>query len=251
MPVGGFNEKDAKRIARVVRAVEGMGRGDLSSGIDITRLSSSNPLPWGCVIGKNTTANDLEPFTIVALSSLVTSITPGDEEKFDNFKFGARPWNIGTYQDTNEAFFGITQGKIAKDDFGTVRIAGLTPVKINVSNATYNKWAQPQASDTSKMKSGTIGSNRRVVIESGTGDKWAVIEMRARTMARVSGELTGTLATGGTRSTTVKVGTSSTGETVDFYDQDQIISTTLTSSKRVYGWYDYEQQKAIISGWKC
>jgi hypothetical protein len=216
----------------------------------ITRRRAEVPLPPGCVLVK--AGADIAAFTAIELQTPVFAITPGDAMKFDFFKYSDSVWFATSFV-TGDHRFAITQQPIKNGQIGVARVRGISPALITVSNASYVSFARAQASPTTKLKGGTFGTSKIMTIETGTGDKWGYIDVNSHAYCRVSGELSGgTLTTGGNRAADIKIGTSATGETLEFFDRDQLVgSTPLPSGKRIYGWYHPDLQKAVLSGWKC
>jgi len=70
--------------------------------------------------------------------------------------------------------FAILQSALAQDAFAPAVVSGLSPVKINMIDASH-KYAVC-TTDKTKLKSATSGQVKIISVESGTGDKWALVK---------------------------------------------------------------------------
>jgi hypothetical protein len=209
------------------------------------------PLQWGEVFAK--AGSDLAAFTAVNVFSPVLPIDSSNTDKLNHFKFNEIIYSIGTFTRSQELAFGITQEPIKAGRIGIVRIAGRSPALINISSSSYVGWARPQPSTPTKLKAGSFGSVKILALEStSTGDRWGIVEMRNK-KDDVTAELAASLSSGGTSANAVvKIGSTSTGETVTVFDQDTWIgATALNSPTRVLGRYDFEADQLILKNWKC
>jgi hypothetical protein len=65
---------------------------------------------------------------------------------------------------------------IAGSEYGMAVISGVTPVKIDVRDADH-RYAEVKDADTTQLQSGPIGTARILWKESGTGTKWAIVNL--------------------------------------------------------------------------
>ena len=79
-------------------------------------------------------------------------------------------------EDTHSGNFVILQEPLKDGDIGSGLISGVCPVSIDVSNSTH-KFADVAEGQTANLKSGPFGAAQILWKESGTGLKWAVVQM--------------------------------------------------------------------------
>lgn len=124
----------------------------------------------GTVMLRNGTDEALGQFALVCIGDLI--ITPTDnEQEFRNKTpvFEAVPLS-GSNKDKP---FAVLQKPLAKKECGIALVAGITPAKINVSSESH-EYAEASADG---LKSSDSGAVRILWKESGTGEKWAIVNL--------------------------------------------------------------------------
>lgn len=207
----------------------------------------SDPLPWGCILGKNTTGSTIPAWTVVAIPDLVTPIDTGDAPGMEEFKKGLRQYQIGSYSEEYQNRFGITQQAIPAGEVGIVRIRGLSYASIVSTGVAENLYAMPDGSGVLEKK--FYGPCRIWFIPSGDGTFDAVIDVHSERTANVGGVLTSDLAPGGTATMGIyrDASTPST-ETPTIIDKWGMLSESLLSGTRVFGQYDFDLRKVLLQG---
>jgi len=211
-------------------------------------------IPWGCVLAKSAGAT-YPAWQAVSISSLHAAIDSGSIFGMDQFTQGERIWSLADYTGSQQNLFAVTQEEIGPNKTGLVRIYGLTPCQVNVTNVNYRDYATPDPSAPSTFKAGTFGPCLIKTIEGGTGVKWAVIDVHSEKEAWVDGVLVSNIARGGTANVNIYInGATATGETVLFQDKVGMIPAAGLSSSPtqfVFGNYSFQTQKAILRGYRC
>ena len=208
-------------------------------------------IPWGCVYCLNSTGSTISAWTPVTVGDPTATIDPTDIPGMALFTSGSRVYAMTAYADAQQNRFGVTQQDIANGATGLVRIRGLSPIYVNVTDATH----QYVTIASGAWKSGTFGPCMIRKTVSGTGSQWIVIDVHSERKALIGGTLAGNLARGGTATVNLyKDCESSTSETVTILDKWCMLPAAgLTSSPTqwVFGEYDFDIQKAILLGYRC
>jgi hypothetical protein len=117
---------------------------------------------------KNGTANPLYRFNVLQVAAPQVLFGENAALFFDDDALkGTTP--------AAAAPFVVLQEPLAAGHFGIARILGLTRVKVNVTDAGHGYADCTTATD--KLTSGATGPARILWKESGTGDKWAVVNL--------------------------------------------------------------------------
>lgn len=120
---------------------------------------------------KNTTANVVQRFGILATTSPLISFEDNNDLFFDQDTLnGIAP--------SSSLPFVVTQRSSVPGDIVPARLLGQTRVRVNLTS-TSHRYADP-TTDTTKLTSGASGSARILWTESNfasTGDQWAVVNL--------------------------------------------------------------------------
>lgn len=126
----------------------------------------------GIVLVSNDSGGLLEQFSPVILDDLI--IQPDNEEKEQEFKsrvpvfFGKK-----VSADNKDKPFAILQVPLESAKLGKALLQGITPVKVNIGNESH-KYAKLSAAG---LVSTSSGVGRILWKESGTGEKWALLQL--------------------------------------------------------------------------
>lgn len=135
-------------------------------------ISVSNNSDNGIILVQNDSGADLDQFAVVSLDSIL--ITPTDNE--DYFRHHTPVFSGKAVASGNISKpFAILQEPLKTGFLGQAMAAGVTPVKIAVSDASH-AFAELAATGLQSAASGIV---RILWKESGTGSKWAVIHFPA------------------------------------------------------------------------
>lgn len=119
---------------------------------------------------RNTSGADQARFAILAINGIV--ITPADNLK----AFQCRPVFTANLATPDSVKLVILQQPVLSNCFGQALVAGLSAVRINITDASHT-YAKPTDNDASRLTSdGMSGPFRILYAESGTGTKWAVVQ---------------------------------------------------------------------------
>jgi hypothetical protein len=141
------------------------------------------PLPQGVVLVRNDTGEDRNLFEIVALDGPV--FTPGENE--DGFKFRFALKGITPDRD-HLGNFAILLEPVKDGEIGRALLEGITPVKVqvDVEGQQYADVCTDEGDECLHLKTADAGAAHILWIESGTGEKWAVVRL-ANPAPRVQG----------------------------------------------------------------
>jgi len=155
----------------------------------------------GTVMLRNDTDAALEQFTVVSIGNLI--ITPADNEP--EFRQSMPVFEAVPLSDSNkDKPFAVLQKPLAKKECGIALVAGITPVKINVSSESH-EYAEASAAG---LKSSDSGAVRILWKESGTGEKWAIANLGSASPGQSGKSVIPAV---------IKSGTTLEGYLVDFY----------------------------------
>jgi hypothetical protein len=126
----------------------------------------------GIVLVRNDSGSLLEQFMPVILDDLI--IQPDDAEKEQEFKSRVPVFSGKKVSaDNKDKPFAILQVPLESEKIGKALIQGITPAKINVGNESH----QYAKLDASELVSCSNGVGRILWKESGTGEKWALLQL--------------------------------------------------------------------------
>lgn len=140
--------------------------------------AGTDPLgPSVRVLVRNDTSAALSVFDVVKLGDPVQTIS----DDASAVLFSAMPAFKGTAPSATTDQFGILEEPIAypgggRYAFGRAVVQGVVPVKIQVSDSGHG-YATPSGSYTDRLASASTGPARILWKESGTGEKWAVVNL--------------------------------------------------------------------------
>jgi len=124
----------------------------------------------GVVLVKNTTGGDRNLFEIVALDGPV--FTPGENEEGFKFHFALK----GITPDADHlGNFAILLEPVKDNEIGRALLEGITPVKVQVD--TEDCQYADVCDECLHLMSADTGAAHILWIESGTGEKWAVVRL--------------------------------------------------------------------------
>lgn len=117
---------------------------------------------------QNTCGSDLDEFAILKVNATPIAVTDNARA----FKDGRMLTGVTPTASSN---FVVLQRPIAANKFGPAAILGLTPVQINVTDAAHTHATV--GTSTTELTSGTSGPAAIIAKESGTGTKWALVNL--------------------------------------------------------------------------
>jgi hypothetical protein len=126
----------------------------------------------GIVLVSNDSGSLFEQFSPVILDDLI--IQPDNEEKKQEFKsripvfFGKK-----VSADNKDKPFAILQVPLESEKLGKALLQGISPVKVNIGNESH-KYAKLNAAG---LVSASSGVGRILWKESGTGEKWVLLQL--------------------------------------------------------------------------
>lgn len=131
------------------------------------------------VLVRNDSGADItDRFPVLGLDDVVITPTANEGEFLRGPLFSAKKVAIETHYHKTC----IAQQPLRDGEIGPAVIDGVTHCKIDVQHAD-DRWAGPIDDDTGNLISG-YGSARILYKESGTGDKWAVVQLGAHAPQR-------------------------------------------------------------------
>jgi hypothetical protein len=126
----------------------------------------------GIILVSNDSGGLLEQFFPVILDDLI--VQPDDDEKEQEFKSRVPVFSGKKVSaDNKDKPFAILQVPIESEKIGKAQLQGISPVKINIGNESH-KYAKLSATG---LVSTSIGIGRILWKESGTGEKWALLQL--------------------------------------------------------------------------
>jgi hypothetical protein len=140
----------------------------LRLGTDTLRGS----IKTGIILVRNDSGSLLEQFMPVILNDLI--IQPDDDEKEQEFKNRAPVFSgkkVST--DNKDKPFAILQVPLESEKIGKALIQGITPAKVNIGNESH----QYAKLDATELVSCNSGIGRILWKESGTGEKWVLLQL--------------------------------------------------------------------------
>jgi hypothetical protein len=126
----------------------------------------------GIILVSNDSGSLLEQFSPVILDNLI--IQPDNDEKEQEFKSRVPVFSGKKVSaDNKDKPFAILQVPLESGKLGKAMLQGITPVKVNIGNESH-KYAKLSATG---LVSGGNGIGGILWKESGTGDKWALLQL--------------------------------------------------------------------------
>lgn len=140
----------------------------LKLGSDTLRSNSK----VGIILVRNENGDLLEQFSPVILDDLI--IQPDNAEKEQEFKsripvFSGKKVSA----DNKDKPFAIMQVPLESEKIGKALLQGITPAKVNIGNESH----QYAKLDATGMVSASSGIGRILWKESGTGEKWVLLQL--------------------------------------------------------------------------
>ncbi len=188
---------------------------------DFDKTDPTRPLPAGAGIisVRNDTGSALPRFSVLGITGFLISPT-GNLQQFKN-----KPClTASTPAATDLERFVITQEPCREDGICRALLLGITPVQIDVVDAT-DDYADLIAADTTQLQSQPYGSAWIVYKESGTGTKWGLVVHGVQGSQFVLGKT----------NTAVAKGTGATNN-IDVYRGTTAGSEANTGSKKITAW---------------
>jgi hypothetical protein len=126
----------------------------------------------GIILVRNDSGSLREQFMPVILNDLI--IQPDDEEKEQEFKSRVPVFSGEKVSaDNKDKPFAILQVPLESEKIGKALLQGITPAKINIGNESH----QYAKLDASELISCSNGIGRILWKESGTGEKWCLLQL--------------------------------------------------------------------------
>jgi len=126
----------------------------------------------GIVLIRNDSGALLEQFAPVILDDLI--IQPDDDEKEQEFKSRVPVFSGKKVSaDNKDRPFAILQTPLESEKIGKALLLGVTPAKVNIGNESH-EYAKL---DSTGLVSGSTGDGGILWKESGTGEKWALLQL--------------------------------------------------------------------------
>ena len=126
----------------------------------------------GIVLVKNNSGLDCDRFSVLGIDGLV--FTPTDN--LEGFKNKVAFKGVTPDESVHLGKFVILQEPIKAGEIGSAWIAGFCPVQVDMINANH-KFADIAEADTAALRSGNAGAAQILWVESGTGVKWAAVQI--------------------------------------------------------------------------
>ena len=121
----------------------------------------------GIVLARNATGQTMEQFAAISLGDLIIKPAENDAE------FRSNPPVFEAIAVSAGKTLTILQQPLADTECGSAMLVGITPAKLTVSNEAH-KFASP---GSGTLNSSESGSAQILWKESGTGEKWAVLQL--------------------------------------------------------------------------
>ena len=126
----------------------------------------------GIILVSNDSGGLLEQFSPVILDDLIIQLD--NDEKEQEFKSRVPVFSGKKVSaDNKDKPFAILQVPLESEKLGKALLQGITPTKINIGNESH-KYAKL---DASELVSTSSGVGRILWKESGTGEKWALLQL--------------------------------------------------------------------------
>jgi len=138
------------------------------------------------VLIQNSTGADLDRHQIAGLGSPVFS--PATYE--DSFKEAFLIDAAAVTQADHWGKFAVTLEPISAGEVGRAAVSDIVHVQIDMKHASH-AYADVNDGDKTKLRSSGFGSARILSVDSGTGTKWAIVQLQARGSYEGEIEITG------------------------------------------------------------
>lgn len=176
-----IRKEDARVIASAVKIVLGSSSNEASSS---RRFPSTIGMGFAFIVVKNTTEEDLPPFSIVRISregtievrGVIDEETPGDPE--DELNLGNVVWEVEKPDSGITGNYAVTQVKIPKGKKGKAILNGVSKVLLDDTNE--GDFANPVEDSFEKMESTSSGKFPILAVrEAGSSSTWGYIVLGA------------------------------------------------------------------------
>lgn len=128
--------------------------------------------PSGVVLVKNNSGSDCDRFNVLGIDGLV--FTPTDS--LESFKNKVAFKGVTPSQAAHIGKFVILQEPIKAGEIGSAWITGFCPVQVDMINANH-RFADIADGDSAALRSSSAGAAQILWVESGTGIKWAAVQI--------------------------------------------------------------------------
>ena len=126
----------------------------------------------GIVLVKNNSGADCDRFAVLGIGGPI--FTPTDN--VESFKNKVALAGVTPAESSHFGKFVILQEPIKTGEIGSAWIAGVCPAKIDMVAANH-KFADIIDGDATALRSGSAGAAQILWVESGTGVKWATVQI--------------------------------------------------------------------------
>jgi hypothetical protein len=193
-------------------------------------FATSQALGRTIVDVRNTTGDLMQRSYVLGIDDWTLDPDSGDqlEELHENLCVEGVVPVVGTHDDN----FIVLPSDLVDGEIGPAVLSGIVLVTVNIIS-TAHKFCTIADGDVTTLQSATSGRGRIIKAQSGTGSKWALVELaRPAPVTTFRGITTGTLTKGGhVNVTRYKPGTTTaSGDTDDVYNE----LATIASGKVVY-----------------
>lgn len=185
----------------------------------------------------------------LSITNVVKVTTPLFLPSVDVGKFQTIPI-VNVASPTGRGNFAIAAGAFRSGDIGTVIIAGITPVLIDVVHALHTH-ADLIASDKAKLRSGFTGHAKILWKEAGTGVKHALIQFPVADQGTVFGKPVTDINPGASGDVTVWVNGAATTAVVTGHLTWMHGGEKVSGGKQVELTWSSLDEKWIITGAEC
>ena len=127
----------------------------------------------GIILVKNTTGSTIEPFSVVALKTVM--IEPKNDASKRTFQYDMPFFEIEAYtEDTSKKPVAIVQEPIKKNATGKAMVLGVTAAKVNIDNEEHYS-AVPDVKNKFKLKSASDGDIKILWKPAQTGEQLCML----------------------------------------------------------------------------
>ncbi len=212
-------------------------------------LGLTGPNPPGRQAGlikvKNNTAGVLQRFAPVGLHSL--AITPSGS--LENFQNTPVINVVAPGSTTYLGKFAVLQEPLAASYLGDAIVSGVTVSQITVNHASHDR-ADVDPSGGASLVSAYYGAAEILVVESGTGSKWAVLRLGSFVAPLLKAKAGAQIAVGGSGSVTIYRNGSATESVtahLNWLDGNQAV----VANSELLIQYFRDEAKWVIVGAEC
>ena len=154
--------------------------------INITSSVRGRDTKPGIVLVRNKSGEDCFQFAALGIDDVIIKPGGAGEQEFRNrtLTFDCKKLGDIDQAKRHEMRFVILQEPIAQDKCGRAMISGTTPVVLDVKDEKH-EYAWPLADNSALLESAPVGVCRILWKQSGTGEKWAVVQFPSGDFPRV------------------------------------------------------------------